>query len=124
MSVLFWALPLPLFSNPALVPAVWGKVQYVREEEEFLLLLGQLPIHVSYFGQFFYLCLCGPGTWGVSKFPGLLVSLTEARHQVNTKESISVLLELQQRPHPAANSSGQAKGPDSCSDSVNILFSK
>lgn len=35
-----------------------------------------------------------------------------------------MLLELQQRPTPAAHLSGQAKGPDSCSDSVNILYSK
>lgn len=70
---------------------------------------------------------CGAGSWGgagPSKPPGLFVSLKEIRHQVNTKESVSVFLELQQRPSPAANSSGQKKGPDSCSDSVNILYSK
>lgn len=64
------------------------------------------------------------GGAGPSKPPGLFVSLKEIRHQVNTKESVSVFLELQQRPSPAANSSGQKKGPDSCSDSVNILYSK
>lgn len=43
---------------------------------------------------------------------------------MNTMESVGVFLELQQRSSPAAKLSGQAKGPDSCSDSVNILYSK
>ena len=50
--------------------------------------------------------------------------MKETRHQVNTKESVGVFLELQQRPSPAANLSGQTKGPHSCSSSVNILYSE
>ena len=43
---------------------------------------------------------------------------------MNAKESVSGFLELQQRPQPAANPSGQEIGPDGYSDSVNILYSK
>lgn len=49
--------------------------------------------------------------------------MKETRHQVNTKESVGVFLELQQRPSPAANVRPDQRATQLRS-SVNILYSE
>lgn len=125
VSLLFWAFLLPFFfpSNPALVLASVGKGTVCRREVVCVTSRAIFYSHFLFWPVLLFMPLW-PRYFGGQLTSWPSVSLKETRYKVNTKENIGMSLELQRRPSPAANLSGQAKGPDSCNDCVNILYSK